>query len=64
MVYNPLDRPVKKTIRLSLYYTGLTDAAMIRCGQGPAKRYPLDREYRVSLPVEVPAASRAWFVIE
>jgi len=64
MVYNPLDRSVEQTITLSLYYTGLTDTAKIRREEGPAKAYTLDRQYRVKLPVQVPAQGRTWFVIE
>lgn len=32
-VFNPLDRPVSRTIRVDLYYTGLTDNARIRRGE-------------------------------
>ena len=34
MVFNPLDRPVKNTLKLPLYYTGLGDTAMIRREEG------------------------------
>ena len=47
-----------------LYYTGLTDKARIREAEGPARNYRLDREYRIALPVTVPAHGFAWFVID
>jgi len=64
MVFNPLDEPVKQTLLLPLYYTGLTETASIREQEGGGQIYELDREYRVELPVEVEARGRIWFVIE
>lgn len=64
MVYNPLDRAVKKTLRLPLYYTGLTDTAAISREGGTAVSYKLDRGYNVELPIEMGPNSATWFVIE
>ena len=64
MVFNPLEHPVKRMLTLPPYYTGLTESARIREQEGPAKEYRLDREYRVCAPVEVPAKSHTWLVVE
>jgi hypothetical protein len=64
MIYNPLERPVKRVLKLPLYYTGLIDTASLRREGGEAVRYRLDREYRVEVPVEVPAAGVTWIVVE
>ncbi len=64
MVYNPLDEPVRTTLKLPLYYTGLTKTARIRQEEGRSKRYKLDREYNVMLPIEMKARSITWFTIE
>ncbi len=63
-VFNPLDEPVTKILRVNLYYTGLTDVAQIREQGGSAKRYPLARDYSVDVPVTVPAQGMNWFVVE
>jgi len=63
-VWNPLNETVSKTITVPLYYTGLTDKAMIREGGEQASEYTLDRRYRVRLEAEVPAKGFTWFVIE
>ncbi len=34
MIYNPLNEPIERRIRLPLYYTGLTDRAAIRREDG------------------------------
>jgi hypothetical protein len=64
MVYNPLDRTVIKQLKLPLYYTGLTDTAIIREQQGKSKKYELDREYNVDIPVDIAPRSVTWFVVE
>lgn len=64
MVYNPLDRIAAKTLTIPLYYTGLTDQAAVREQDNPARTFALDRQYAIALPVDVPARSVTWFVIE
>jgi len=64
LVYNPLAEPVSQTLTIPLYYTGLTDTARIAEQDGPVKEYKLDRQYKVELPVTVPAKSTTWLAIE
>jgi hypothetical protein len=64
MVYNPLDRTVKKLLKLPLYYTGLTDRAKIREQHGNSTEYVLDRQYNVEIPIDMAPRSVTWFVIE
>ena len=64
MVYNPLDHPVKRTLLLPLYYTGLTDTAAIRREEGPPVEYKIDHRFRVELPIELPAGGVTWFLVE
>ncbi len=63
MVFNPLDRTVRRTIALPLYYTGLTDTACIREQEKSPRTYRLDRRYTVFLPVELPPRGITWFII-
>jgi len=64
MVYNPIDREVITTLKLPLYYTGLTDKAMIREQEGEAREYELDRKYNVYVPVRMEPKTITWFVVE
>jgi hypothetical protein len=64
MVYNPLDREVKRQLKLPLYYTGLTRTARIREQHGKNKKYRLDREYNVEIPVAIAPGGATWFIIE
>jgi len=64
MIYNPLDRPVAKTITLPLYYTGLSKTAMVRIEGGDPERYKLDRKYNIEVAVKVKASGYTWVTIE
>lgn len=63
MVFNPLDRAVSKEIEVPLYYTGLTEEAAVSHEERKTTSYPLNREYKIRLKVEVPANGYTWYVI-
>jgi hypothetical protein len=63
VVYNPLEHEVQRTLRVGLYYTGLTEVAQVsREGAAPVA-YSLDRDDEIELPVSVPAGGMSWYVI-
>ena len=64
VVFNPLNEPVTRKLRVNLYYTGLTGSARVREKGGTAKRFKLARDYSAELPVTVPAQGMNWFVVE
>jgi hypothetical protein len=64
MVYNPTNREVIKTLKLPLYYTGLTETAIIREQEGKKKEYKLDRRYDVYVSVKMRPKTITWFVVE
>jgi hypothetical protein len=63
VVFNPLDRLVSQTLRVNLYYTGLTETARVCDHAGQEKALQLRRDYTIDLPVEVPAQGMNWYVI-
>lgn len=64
VIYNPTDQDVSENWTLPLYYTGLTDAAKVREGEGPFKGYRLDRFFRIQVPVRLGPGQMTWFVVE
>lgn len=64
LFFNPTDETIIRKIQLPLYYTGLTQRAMIREQEGKAKTYRLNRDYTVELEVKIPAQGYTWYVIE
>lgn len=63
MIYNPLNEPIQRRIRLPLYYTGLTNRAMIRREDGHSETVALARDYAAEATVHVPAHGRVWLAV-
>lgn len=64
MIYNPLDQEITRTVSLPLYYTGLTDAALVRVGDAAPQKLNFTRDYRADVRVPIPAKGRVPIVIE
>jgi hypothetical protein len=64
MIHNPFDAEIEREIRLPLYYTGLTDAAVVRTEDGALRRVALARDHGITTRVKVPARGRTWLTIE
>jgi hypothetical protein len=54
MLYNPTEEPIRRTIVLPLYYTGLTEKARIQVGEGRGQTVTLDRAYQARVTVTIP----------
>lgn len=64
MLYNPTKEKITRTIKLPLYYTGLTSSATVKAKDGTVKKYTLNRDYTVDLTFSIEADTYTWFVIE
>ena len=64
VLFNPLDKAVKKTIKVPLYYTGINHSARVFHEGSTPKTLHLSRDYTVSLDVEVDARGMTWYVFE
>ena len=53
MVYNPTAETKNDTLRIPLYYTGLTEYATIQNREGKQVLLDLDRKYNVDIPISV-----------
>jgi hypothetical protein len=60
MVYNPLDEPVHRGLILPVYYTGLTDRAVVRVRDAAPQTVTIDREFNLQIPVDLPAHGYTW----
>jgi hypothetical protein len=63
LLYNPLDEPVERSIRLPLYYTGIRDTALISLEAGKPRPYVLNRDYSVDIKVRIPGQGWQWLLI-
>ncbi len=63
MIYNPTDREIRQTLKVPLYYTGLTEKATVQHKENAPQVFDLSRDYNIELPVTVPARGVSWFLI-
>ena len=63
MVFNPLDKPVQKTLTIPLYYAGLNKKVKVSDEHGKTISYRLDRKYQIEISVNVPPGGKcAYFM--
>ncbi|MDF7816439.1 alpha-galactosidase [Runella sp. MFBS21] len=64
MLYNPTKEKMTRTIKVPLYYTGLTSAATFKEKGKVAKKYPLNRNHEVELTFMIEPENYTWFTVE
>ncbi|MCW5551967.1 MAG: alpha-galactosidase [Verrucomicrobiae bacterium] len=64
MIHNPLNVAVEREVVLPLYYTGLTNAALVREQDGAGRLHELDRMHRIYIPVKIAPHGRTWLTVE
>ncbi len=64
MVYNPTDEPMERTVKLPLYYTGLTTEAVVKEQGKEGILHTLSRDYTILLRIRIPAKGYNWYIIE
>ena len=64
VVFNPLDQPVTRNLRVNLHYTGLSGSTRILENGTAGKRLRLDQDQSAEIPVHVAAQGMSWYVVE
>jgi hypothetical protein len=64
VLYNPLSASITRSIRLPLYYTGLTTTAFIRINGAAAQKVSIARDYSAEVSVTIPANGMTWLTVE
>jgi hypothetical protein len=64
MLYNPTREKITRTVKIPLYYTGLTTLAKVREKEGAFKTYKLNRDYSIDMTFTIAPDSYTWFVME
>ena len=64
IAFNPLDAPIRRTLTVNLYYTGLTDTATLLPEGGAPQQIPIARDYSIPVDLEIPAQGFRWVVIQ
>lgn len=64
LVYNPLKETITRTIKLPLYYTGLTEKVTVINDKGNRSVKTLGRDYSINISFTIAPGSYIWFVLE
>jgi hypothetical protein len=64
MFYNPTNQKITRTIKLPLYYTGLSTTAKVRKEDGKTMSYKVNRDYTIDLAITIKPESYSWYVIQ
>lgn len=63
MIYNPLNEAITRTIRVPLYYTGLSGKALLEGMNGKSKSYRMESDGVISMEVSIPAKGYSYYTI-
>lgn len=63
LLYNPLKEEIRREIKIPMYYTGLKNSATLRVQNETSRKYTLDRDYNIALPVVMKPESYTWITI-
>ncbi len=64
MLYNSTNKTQETALKLPVYYTGLSETAIIREKEDEPKAYKIDRNYNIEIPIKMEANSITYLVIE
>ena len=65
MVFNPTLSPSVHNLSLPLYYTGITEKALVfHEGEGEGIEFPLNRDYTITIPFSMTPQSITWYLIK
>ncbi|PWG80273.1 alpha-galactosidase [Pararcticibacter amylolyticus] len=64
MMFNPTKEKVERTVKIPLYYSGLSETASVREKEGRPVVYKLNRDYTIDLTFTLEAEGYTWFVME
>ncbi|MBM1106189.1 alpha-galactosidase [Aurantibacter crassamenti] len=63
LLFNPTQQPIKEQIKIPLYYTGLTQEALVSENGGLEIPHQLNRNFEMDINVNIPAKSYSWYLI-
>ncbi len=64
IVYNPLDRAVRRNLTVNVYYTGLGNKVILTGDDGKKGSFRVDRLFNITIPVSVEAKSESWYILK
>jgi hypothetical protein len=59
-----LNESITRKIEIPVYYTGLKDKASVQEQESKSKVYSINRDYKISLSVTIPAKGYQYYIIK
>jgi len=60
MVFNPIDKPITRTLRIPLYYTGLSGMVQVSINDGEPQQRAMHERRSIDLKITVGAGETGW----
>lgn len=64
MVFNPLEEPITRTIKIPVYYTGLHNQVAISDESGKTGLMKVSRDYYILLKIMIPPKAYRWYTLK
>ena len=64
MLFNPLNVPITRTLKIPVYYTGLSTKVTVQEQEGKGKSYPISRDYEITITVTIPSGGYNYFILK
>lgn len=64
LLFNPTSTPMKKKIKIPLYYTGLQSIAMVSKEGKSSKLYSINKNNEIEMEIELAPLSYSWWTIQ
>jgi hypothetical protein len=61
VLYNSTDKPIKETVEVPIYYTGLHDEVTLTEQEGKPRKVRVSRGYSIPVSLDIPAKGMTWF---
>jgi hypothetical protein len=63
VLYNSTDKPIKESVDVPIYYTGLHDEITLIEKEGKPRKVKTSRGYSITVPVNIPPNGMTWFTL-
>ncbi len=63
VLYNSTDKPIKETVEVPIYYTGLHDVVTLSEKEGKPRKIKVSRGYSISVEVNIPPSGMTWMTL-
>lgn len=64
MLFNPLDKSITRTLKIPVYYTGLTEKVALQDQNNNTKTCNVSRDYKITVTATIPAKGYSYYILK